>query len=319
MKFALGMPGLILYPPIVGPWEADATPAELVGVAQRADELGWDWLTISEHIVMPNDMAGVMGRRFPDALVAAAVLAGATRRINVLTYVLVVPYRNPVVLAKQVATVDFLSGGRFLFGVGVGHAKGEFDAIGVPMADRDARTNEYLEAMVELWTKDDPRFDGKFVKFADIAFEPKPVQKPHPPILMGGNSKPAMRRAAKYADGWLPWLITRDQLPECLDYIRSRPEFDQRQRTRPFEVVMPVSPIKVEDYSHKIVGETAVPLGVDELIDEIGTHERAGVTVTQAAPPRTQSRAYFLEWIQWFAEEVMPAFRGGPQMSTDQS
>jgi len=309
MKFALGMPGLILYPPIMGPWEATATPAELVGVAQRADELGWDWLTISEHIVMPNDMAAVMGRRFPDALVAAAVLAGATRQIDVLTYVLVVPYRNPVVLAKQVATVDFLSGGRFLFGVGVGHAQGEFDAIGVAHADRGARTNEYLEAMIELWTQDAPRFQGRFVKFADIAFEPKPVQKPHPPILMGGNSKPAMRRAAKYADGWLPWLIQRDQLPACLDYIRSQPEYAQRPRARPFEVVMPVSPIKVEDYSHKIVGETTVPLGKDELIEEIHKHAAAGVTVTQAAPPRTESRAHFLEWIDWFAAEVIPAFR----------
>ena len=242
------------------------------------------------------------------------IVGSQSRHIRV-----VVPYRNPVVLAKQVATVDFLSGGRFLFGVGVGHAKGEFDAIGVSHADREARTNEYLEAMVELWTKDEPRFAGRFVQFADIAFEPKPAQKPHPPILMGGNSKPAMRRAAKYADGWLPWLITRDQLPECLEYIRSRPEFDQRQRTRPFEVVMPVSPIKVEDYSHKIVGETTVPLSRNQLIDEIGEHERAGVTVMQAAPPRTRNRAHFLEWIQWFAEEVMPAFRGGPRMSTDQS
>ena len=109
---------MILYPPLVGAWEPGASPQDLLRAARRADELGFDALTISEHIVMPEPMAPVMGRRFPDALVAASVLAGATERIKLLTYVLVLPFRNPVVLAKQVATIDFLSNGRFLLGVG---------------------------------------------------------------------------------------------------------------------------------------------------------------------------------------------------------
>ncbi len=304
MKFALGMPGLILYPPIMGPWEPDASPADLVEIAQRADELGFDMLTISEHIVMPEPMSRAMGRRFPDSLVAASVLAGATRRIALLTYVLVLPFRNPLVLAKQVATVDFLSSGRFVLGVGIGHTEGEFAAIGVPFERRGARSNEYIEAMKELWTSDAPSYRGEFVEFSDIAFEPKPVQRPHPPVLIGGNSKPAMRRAAKYGDGWLPWLITRDDLPGCLDYIREQP--GSRANDPSFEVVMPISPYKVEETSHEVTGETTIPLSAEEMIEELGKHRDAGVTVTQVAPPKTESLQHFHEWMDWFAVEVMP-------------
>jgi len=307
VKFALGMPGLILYPPLMGAWEPDATPRDLVDVAQRADALGFDALTISEHIVMPNEMAGVMGRRFPDALVAASVLAGATQRIRLLTYVLVLPYRNPVVLAKQAATVDFLSNGRFMLGVGIGHAQREFEALGIPYERRGARSDEYIEAMRELWTSDDPHYTGEFVSFAGIAFEPKPIQRPHPPVLIGGNSKPAMRRAAKYGDGWLPWLVKRDDLPACLDYIRAQP--GSRAAAPGFEVVMPISEYKVEDYSHRELGETKIPRSTQHMIDEVGRHREAGVTMTQVAPPKTPSREHFIEWIEWFAAEVMSAFR----------
>jgi len=307
MKFALGMPGLILYPPVMGPWEPGASAADLVGIAQHADALGFDVLTTSEHVVIPESMAAVMGRRFPDSLVAAAVLAGATERIEILTCVLVLPYRNPLVLAKQVATVDFLSNGRFQLGVGIGHAREEFEALGVPFERRGARSNEYIEAMKVLWTSDDPRFEGDFVQFSNIAFEPKPVQKPHPPILIGGNSKPAMRRAARYGDGWLPWLVTPEQLPECLDYIRSQP--DSRAADPGFEVVLPIGEIKVEDYSHEILGETTIPSSTQHMVDEVGRHRDAGVTVTQLAPPKTPSLGHFRDWMSWFAEEVMPAFR----------
>lgn len=306
MKFAIGMPGLILYPPVMGPWEPDASSADLIGIAKHVDGLGFDSLTISEHIVMPNEMADVMGKRFPDSLVAASVLAGATERIKLLTYVLVLPFRNPLVLAKQAATVDFLSNGRFLLGVGIGHTPREFEAIGVPFERRGARSNEYLEAMRELWTSDDPTYKGEFVEFSGVAFEPKPVQKPHPPILIGGNSKPAMRRAAKYGDGWLPWLVTREDLPGCLDYIRSQP--DSRANDPGFEIVMPISEYKVEDYSHKELGETTVPESTQQMIDEVGRHRDAGVTVTQVAPPKTRSAQHFEDWTSWFAAEVMPHF-----------
>jgi probable F420-dependent oxidoreductase len=307
MKFALGMPGLILYPPIVSPWESGANSADILGVARKADQVGWDWLTISEHVVIPREMADVMGPRFPEAVSAAAVLAGATQRIKILTYVLVLPYRNPVILAKQLSTLDFLSAGRIILGTAVGHLEREFEVLRVPFEERGAMTDEYLRAIVELWTSPDPSFQGRYVQFEKIVFEPKPVQKPHPPILVGGNTMPAMRRAAALGDGWLPWLVTRDGLPACLSYIREQPGFEKR-RDR-FEVVMPVSSLNVADYSHEIRGETHLRSGREELVEEIGLLEEAGVTAVQVPPPPTSSVEQLLEWIEWFAAEVIPSFR----------
>jgi probable F420-dependent oxidoreductase len=307
MKFALGMPGLILYPPIVSPWEPEASSGEILRVAKTADQAGWDWLTISEHLVIPREMADVMGPRFPEAISAAAVLAGATQRIKILTYVLVLPYRNPVMLAKQVSTLDFLSAGRIILGTAVGHLEREFRVLSVPFEERGAMTDEYLRAIKELWTSPEPSFQGRYVEFENVVFDPKPVQKPHPPILIGGNTRPALRRAAALGDGWLPWLVDREGLPACLSYLEEQPGFEER-RAR-FEVVMPVSSLNVADYSHEIRGETHLRSSREELIEEIGLLREAGVTAIQVPPPRTAGVQQLLEWTEWFAAEIIPSFR----------
>lgn len=309
MKFAMGMPGLILYPPIMSPWEASVSGPEIVRIARKAEETGWDWLTISEHVVMPVEMADVMGRRFPESVVAAGVLAGATTRIRLLPYVLVLGYRHPVLLAKQIATVDFLSDGRMLVGAGIGHLRGEFEALGVPFEQRGKIADEAIQVMRELWTSDTPRFRGEFFQVDNVVFEPKPVQRPCPPIYIGGNSRAAMRRAARFGDGWLPWLITRDRIPECLDYIRSRPDFGAERRHDDFEVVLPLTIPNVEDYTHRELGPTRQPGNRQEILDEIGAMRDAGVTVTQVPLPRTSSVDQCLEWIEWFAAEIIPEFR----------
>ena len=308
MKFGLGMPALILYPPVMSRWEPEATHHDILRIAQKADELGYDYLTVPEHIFIPREMGETMGPRYPEALAGAAFLAGATKQIRVLTYVLVLPYRNPVVLAKQIATMDFLSGGRFTLGAAVGHMEREFEVLNVPVHERGAITDEDIRAMKELWTSPEPSFHGHYVQFENILFEPKPAQKPHPPILVGGNSKASMRRAAKLGDGWLPWLISRRKLPECLSYLRDQPGF--AERSGPFEVVMPLASLNVEDYTHRELGKTRVPRGKDEVIEEIGLLAEAGATTTLVAPPRTPDVEHFLEWTDWFAQDVMPAFRG---------
>jgi probable F420-dependent oxidoreductase len=307
MKFALGTPVVILYPAIVSEWERTATGADAIRVAQKADALGFDWLSVSEHIVMPSPMVEHMGPRFPESLTAAAVLAGATQQIKLLTYVLVLPYRNAVMLAKQIATADFLSGGRFTLGTGSGHLEEEFEVLGVPFKERGKLTDEYIAAMKELWTSDTPTFKGRYVHFENITFEPKPVQKPHPQIFIGGNSKPAMRRAARVGDGWLPWLVTREQLPGCMAYLRDQPGFAERAAS--FEVVMPLATFDIEDYSHRQRGETRMPRTRDAIVDEIGRLKDAGTTVTQVGPGRTSSVEQFLDWLEWFAEDVMPVFK----------
>src|SRR5207248_3282632 len=125
-----------------------------------------------------------------------------TQRIGLLSNVMILPYRNPLITAKVVATADFLTQGRILLGVGAGHMQREFEILQVPFAERGARTDEYLRIMIELWTQENPRFEGQFFQFERVKFQPKPVQKPYPPLWIGGNAKVAIRRAARLGDGW---------------------------------------------------------------------------------------------------------------------
>jgi probable F420-dependent oxidoreductase len=307
MKFGMGLPVLMLYPPVMSRWEPEAPASAATRVAQKADELGFDVVTIPEHIIIPNEMAEVMGRRYVESWTAAAFLAGATQNVRVLTFVLVVPYRHPIMLAKQIATLDFLSGGRTILGAAVGHMQREFELLGADFKERGPLTDEYLAAMKELWTSDAPTFRGKYVQFENVAFDPKPVQKPYPPIWVGGNSRPAMRRVARHGDGWIPYLVRKKQLPECLDYIRSQPSFQESPRE--LDIVVPLATFNIEDYSHKELGKTEVPRGKEQTIDEIGRWREAGATGVLANMLRTPNIEALLEQMEWFATEVMPAFK----------
>lgn len=309
MRFATGLPGVNLYPPVTQDWERAMKPEDFQLVARTADEIGFDCISVSEHIVMPTDMAELMGPFWSHAMTAMAFVAGATSRIEVDSAVIVLPYHHPVVLAKAVATLDLLSGGRMRLSVGVGHAEREFEVLGVPYRERGRRTDEYLAAMVELWTQDKPTFHGRYVDFDDVEFEPKPVRRPHPPIIIGGNSEAAMRRAARH-DGWFPWLITVEQLQGCLDRIRSFPEFEDR--TGPFEVVMPLTTLAVDEEHRPLNddgGRRAGPRGAQETIDAVGRLEEIGVTQTMVPMPPARSLAEHLDALRWIAEEIIPVFR----------
>jgi len=200
--------------PVAGPL---STPDNLARIAVGGEEIGYDSASISDHVVIPldiearypySDTGEFPGRARSDRheqLTAVAFLAGKTSRLRLVTSVTVVPHRPAVLLAKILATIDVLSQGRLTWGIGAGWMKEEFEALGVPpLAERGAVTDEYVDACRELWTKDDPRYEGRYVKFANIVFEPKPVQKPYPPIWVGGESGPALRRTARIGDGWYP-------------------------------------------------------------------------------------------------------------------
>jgi probable F420-dependent oxidoreductase len=194
-----------------------ARPESLARICAEGEAIGYDYCTISDHVVIPKDIEAKYPYsdtgEFPsrgrgdrhEQLAAVAFIAGKTERLRLVTSVTVVPHRPAVLLAKMLATIDVLSNGRLTWGIGAGWMKEEFQALGLPpFAERGAVTDEYILACKELWTKDNPRFDGGFVKFADILFDPKPVQKPHPPVWVGGESGPALRRTAKLGDGWYP-------------------------------------------------------------------------------------------------------------------
>ena len=194
-----------------------AGPEQLRNVAQRAEALGYDHVWVSDHIILPKKVDsfypyaedGVATFKpdepYYEPLSALNFIAGCTQRVRLGTHVLIIPYRNPVLTAKILSTLDVLSGGRVILGAGVGWMEEEFQAMGLDTyKDRGAVTDEYLQVYKELWTKEDASFDGKYYQISDTGFEPKPVQKPHPPVWIGGHSGPAVRRAAKYGDGWMP-------------------------------------------------------------------------------------------------------------------
>ena len=207
MEFGFGVPSR-------GPL---ASLENIVALAQKGEELGFDIITVSDHIVVPNDIDSIypynetgeftssQSGEYMEQLTTVAYLAGVTSRIKLLTSVMVLPHRAPVLTAKMLATIDVLSQGRLIVGCGVGWMEEEFEAIGAPpYAERGAVGNEYLRVFKELWTSDDPTFDGDYASFSNIAFAPKPVQQPHPPLWIGGESPPALRRAAQLGDAWYP-------------------------------------------------------------------------------------------------------------------
>ena len=194
-----------------------ASPDNLRRLAQRAEDLSFDHVWVSDHIVIPHEVEsfypyaadGVApfqrDNTYFEPLAALNFLAGCTTRVKLGTHVLILPYRNPVLTAKILATLDVLSGGRLILGAGVGWMEEEFQAMGLDTyAQRGEVTNEYIEIFKELWTSEQPEFHGKHYEISGVGFLPKPVQKPHPPIWVGGHTNAAIRRAATLGDGWMP-------------------------------------------------------------------------------------------------------------------
>jgi len=181
-----------------------ATPEIIRRAAVRAEALGYDSVWVSDHVVVPRANVANFGETIFDPLVTLAVVAGATSRVRLGTTVLIVPYRQAVVTAKMVSSLDALSGGRVVLGVGAGWVAAESAMLGVPFAERGPMTDEYLRAMQELWTSPSPSFAGKYVRFDDLHFEPRPIQKPHLPIWVGGHSRAALRRTVEIGAAWHP-------------------------------------------------------------------------------------------------------------------
>ncbi len=306
MKFALRIPGNFLYPAITSPWEVRVTGPQTLQFARKAEELGFDYFWDSEHIVQVPEGAAVQGPRFYEALSAAGVVLGATRRIRALTYVGVLPYHNPLVYAKQVATVDVLSEGRLTLGLAAGHLAGEFAALGVAFEERGQRMDEYLRILKVLWTEERPAFRGRFYGFADLIFEPKPVQKPHPPVYIGGDAEPVQPRAALLGDGWIPWLTTPEELPARLERIR---ELRARAgRSDAFEVLMLLAEFPPEDRLN--LRRFRIPKAAGEVLRVLDRLARAGAAgAIVHLPVGTSGLQECLEWVEWFASEIAPQYR----------
>lgn len=272
----------------VGEDDAFGEPGFIADAARFADERGFWGLTAPDHILAPNAWARAGGgETWIDPVALLSFVAATTRRLRLVTHVLVLPYRSPFEVAKAIASLDHLSGGRAVLGVGSGYLKEEFDALGVPFEERGARTDEYLRAIVACWNGGgDIDFRGRFFSVSGARMGPQPVQRPRPPIWVGGNSARALRRAVELGDCWAPFDVTDDDVRSALE-----------KADRHVELALPLGRVQKERAERGLGGD-AVGARVRALLDLGADYVKCGFAGRTPA-----------EWFanaEWFASEVMP-------------
>lgn len=217
-------PAVIRYPAATSEWEATATVGDLVTIAEAADALGYDHLTCSEHVAVPVDVAAERGGVYWDPTATLAFLAARTRRIRLLTSVLVLGYHHPLEIAKRYSTLDRLSGGRVVLGVGVGSLRAEFDLLGASFSDRGKRADDAVRALRAALGTGRPSYHGSFYQFTDFVVEPVASQS-RIEIWVGGRSRASLNRAVAMADGWMPFALSPKDLAALLTTAQVRPGF----------------------------------------------------------------------------------------------
>ena len=250
-------------------------PGTAARVARRAEQAGFDSLWTGEHIVLadPQTPPSPMPPDVPfvDSAVALAFAAGHTRTIKLATGIIILPQRNPVVLAKELASVDVVSNGRLICGFGIGSLAVEYAALGVPFDHKGKRAEEYVGAIKALWTAEKPEFHGRFVSFSGVRAEPRPIQRPCPPIIFGGNSPYAFSRTARLGDGWFGFGLDRDRTAGYIDGIRKACE----RFERPFaQIEISVTPRARVDYD---VARQYADLGVHRIVLYTRARDESGV------------------------------------------
>jgi probable F420-dependent oxidoreductase len=293
---------------------------DLIRFAQQAEALGYYCITVADHVIVPRDISVpypyTVDGKYPgtgyhlETLMTMGFLAGATQRIRFVTSVMILPYRNPVVTAKMLASLDVLSGGRVIVGAGVGWMKEEFETISTePFEERGKVTDEYITAFRELWSSDNPSFNGKYCRFSNIVFLPKPVQKPTIPIWIGGHSKQAIRRAARLGDGWHPigGVPTiplepegiREDMNLLFDYAAKAGRDPKKIRVALkgslFDREKQITPGK----RRRFIGSA------EEIAFDIREYRSAGVD-TMIFDVRQPSFAATMERMEWMAKDVFP-------------
>ena len=237
-RFGTSLPGIQQIPSRVRPWERDVNGDAILAAARAAEAAGFDWVSCSDHPMVPVSRAEAMGPTWYDAGSTLAFVAGVTSRIRLLSHVLVLPYRHPLLVAKQYGTLDHLSGGRVILGVGSGHLKPEFRTLGADFEGRGRVSDEYMRAIAAAWEQDVARFDGDTISFRDVMVSPRVSQRPRPPFWVGGNSPAALRRAARLGEGWVPWQLGPDEFAGLAE--RARRLREESGRSGHFELVAPL-------------------------------------------------------------------------------
>ncbi len=224
-KMSIATPVVTMFPGASADWEVDASIEEIARVAEAADRLGYHHLTCSEHIALPAAEQTRRGGRYWDPLATFGYLAARTRRIRLATNVLVLGYHHPLEIAKRYGTLDKLSNGRLILGVGVGSLKEEFDLVGAPFEERGARADDALRALRAALSVPEPAYHGEFYSFDGMVVDPCAVQ-PRVPLWVGGRTPRSLRRAVTLADGWAPFNVSLQQAREWLGRFDLPPDFE---------------------------------------------------------------------------------------------
>ncbi|MFG2553393.1 LLM class F420-dependent oxidoreductase [Streptomyces sp. NPDC048581] len=284
------------------PWEAAAGPEDLVAVARAADRAGFAYVASCDHVAIPRRLASAMSTVWYDPVATLAFLAGVTERVRLLSHVAVVGLRHPLLTAKQYATLDHLSGGRLILGVGAGHVREEFEALGADFERRGPVLDESIDALRAALGPDEfPEHHGKLYDFEDLGQLPRPAQD-HVPLWVGGSSPAAVRRAALKGDGWLPQGDPRDRLPAQIARIRRLRE--EAGVEGPFVMGAIVEPLYVGTPTWD-VGRRTIAGSPDALAESLRAYRAMGVDQIQVRF-RSRSRGELTDQMAAFGAEVGP-------------
>lgn len=279
-------------------WEAEAGAEELAAIARAADAAGFAYIAVCDHIAIPAEKAEAMGTEWWDTIATLGWLAGITEQVRLLSHVYVPAYRHPLQVAKAFATLDVVSGGRIVVGVGAGHVEDEFAVLGVPFAERGRLLDESIDALRAAFSEDFPTLPGPRWPAADLGQHPRPIQEDGPPIWVGGSSKPAIRRAAQRGDGWLP---QGPVTPEIIEEIRTLR--DAAGRHDGFDIGALVGSVWVGDPDWDL-GGPALTGSPDKLAHVLAKFAAMGVGQAQVRL-RSRSAAELVDQIGRFGTDVI--------------
>ncbi len=296
----------------VGQPDEFLTAVAIAEMAQALDKAGVDAAYVTEHPAPVDTWLASGGHQALDPFVALSFAAAATRNLRLHTNLVVLPYRNPWLTAKSVASLDVLSGGRLIMGIGSGYLEGEFKALNAPFAGRGAVIDEALELMKQIWTGQSVTFAGTHFQADGNTALPAPIQRPHPPIWVGGNSDRALRRAVETCDGWSPFPVKakyagRVRTDEIADIGDLKRKIDQGRdlaakigRTKPLDICF---------VPFGMAMQAGTRPEAQSIVEGLAELAAIGVTWSVMAFP-CRDRAQYLENIDWFAREVLPTARG---------
>lgn len=301
MKYGMQLPVQAQSSVFVEPWERKGGPDELLAVAQAADRGGFDHVGVCDHTAVPSDRVEAMGATWYEPLTTLAWVAQATTRVRLLTHVFVLAQRHPLHAAKAFATLDRLSGGRLVIGVGAGHVEPEFDLVGADFARRGAMLDEGIDALRAALSGQVAQHDGAFWSYDEMHLAPSPMQSP-PPIWVGGSSPPALRRAAQRGDGWIPQGTMLADMPGQLAALAAHRQAAGRM-AEPFAIGGMALPIYLGQPGWD-VGRWTVQGSSARILELVGAFEELGVTHLQVRL-RSRSAEELVEQVERFSEEVI--------------